>query len=122
MRLIARVFWGGGPGWPWAQLAIPAPDMGSGQRVRQELNNAGTRFCGEAREHPEQSLRSGRASSDRRALQLGREADRLVAKIIGWVVVILIVIWIISDPTAAGTSVHNWITDIVSFFTHLARG
>jgi len=46
----------------------------------------------------------------------------LAAKIIGWAVVILIVIWIISNPTAAGTSVHTWITDIVSFFTHLARG
>jgi uncharacterized membrane protein len=63
-------------------------------------------------------------SSGQRARQelMGREADRLAAKIIGWIVVILIVIWIISDPTAAGTSVHNWITDIVSFFTHLARG
>jgi hypothetical protein len=46
----------------------------------------------------------------------------LVAKIIGWVVVILIIVWIFSDPTAAGTSVHNWITDVVTFFDHLARG
>lgn len=46
----------------------------------------------------------------------------MVKQIIGWVVVILIVVWILSNPTAAGTTVHNWITDIVSFFQHLARG
>lgn len=85
-------------------------------------NDADIWFHAKICEQPSQSLRSGGASSERRALQPGREADRLVAKIIGWVVVILIVIWIISNPTAAGTSVHNWITDIVSFFTHLARG
>ena len=46
----------------------------------------------------------------------------MVTKIIGWAVVILIVIWIVSDPAAAGASVHGWIDDIISFFTHLARG
>jgi len=46
----------------------------------------------------------------------------LVSKVIGWAAVILIIVWIFSNPTAAGTTVHNWITDIVSFFQHLARG
>jgi hypothetical protein len=46
----------------------------------------------------------------------------LVGKVLGWAVIILIVIWVISNPSAAGNSVHDWITDIINFFTHLARG
>lgn len=46
----------------------------------------------------------------------------LITKIAGWVVVILIVVWIISDPSGAGADVHGWINDIISFFTHLAHG
>jgi hypothetical protein len=46
----------------------------------------------------------------------------LVGKVLGWAVIILIVIWIVSSPGAAGNSVHGWINDIISFFTHLARG
>jgi hypothetical protein len=45
-----------------------------------------------------------------------------LTKIIGWVVVILIVIWVVSNPGAAGNSVHDWIADIISFFQHLANG
>lgn len=47
---------------------------------------------------------------------------RLAGKILTWALVILIVIWVISNPTAAGSQVHSWITDISNFFTHLARG
>jgi hypothetical protein len=46
----------------------------------------------------------------------------VLAKIIGWIVGILIVIWIVSDPAAAGNHVHAWIADIVAFFQHLAKG
>lgn len=48
--------------------------------------------------------------------------EPLVAKVLGWVVVILIIVWIISDPSGAGADVHAWVTDIISFFTHLAHG
>jgi hypothetical protein len=46
----------------------------------------------------------------------------LAGKVLTWALVILIVIWVISNPTAAGSQVHSWITDISNFFTHLARG
>jgi hypothetical protein len=46
----------------------------------------------------------------------------MMRTIVGWAVVILIVVWIVSNPTAAGTSVHGWAADAVAFFTHLARG
>jgi hypothetical protein len=46
----------------------------------------------------------------------------LIGKVVGWVIVIIIVVWVISKPSGAGTDVHNWVTDIISFFTHLASG
>jgi hypothetical protein len=46
----------------------------------------------------------------------------LLSKILGWVVGILIVIWIVSNPGGAGNSVHGWISDVYSFFQHLASG
>ena len=46
----------------------------------------------------------------------------MVAKIIGWVVIILIVVWVLSNPSGAGSTVHGWITGIISFFQHLASG
>jgi len=46
----------------------------------------------------------------------------LIGKVLSWVIIILIVVWIISDPAKAGTQVHGWIQDIVDFFTHLASG
>lgn len=46
----------------------------------------------------------------------------MVGKIVGWIVGILIIVWIISDPSGAGADVHGWITDIISFFTSLAHG
>lgn len=52
----------------------------------------------------------------------GRRADYLITKIIGWIVIILIVVWVLSNPAAAGSTVHGWITGIISFFQHLAGG
>ena len=46
----------------------------------------------------------------------------MVGKIIGWIVGILIIIWIVSNPAGAGHDVHLWINDVVSFFSHLANG
>lgn len=46
----------------------------------------------------------------------------MMSRLIGWAIVILIVVWIVSNPAAAGTSVHGWASDAVAFFTHLARG
>ena len=46
----------------------------------------------------------------------------MLGKVLGWGVVILIIIWVVSNPGAAGNSVHSWIGDVFSFFQHLARG
>jgi len=44
----------------------------------------------------------------------------MLRKVLGWAAVILIVVWIVSNPAVAGNSVHAWVTDIVTFFRHLA--
>jgi hypothetical protein len=36
------------------------------------------------------------------------------------IVVILVVIWVASDPAHAGDSVHTWLNDAVTFLRHLA--
>ena len=46
----------------------------------------------------------------------------MLMKIIGWIVGILIVVWVVSTPGGAGNDVHSWISGILSFFQHLARG
>jgi hypothetical protein len=46
----------------------------------------------------------------------------LLGKIVGWIVGILIIVWIISDPAGTGAEVHGWIGDVISFFTNLAHG
>jgi hypothetical protein len=46
----------------------------------------------------------------------------MMSRLAGWIIVILIVVWIVSNPAAAGDSVHGWAQDVVAFFTHLARG
>jgi L-asparagine transporter-like permease len=60
---------------------------------------------------------AGRGTHDRAG-----KGKRLAGRILTWALIILIVIWVISNPTAAGSQVHSWITDISNFFTHLARG
>ena len=49
----------------------------------------------------------------------GREA-RAVQKVLGWIVAILLVVWIVSNPAAAGNTLHSWVTGIITFFQHLA--
>lgn len=44
------------------------------------------------------------------------------SKILFWSIIILIVIWIFSNPTGAGSDVHKWVGDVVAFFTHTAKG
>lgn len=46
----------------------------------------------------------------------------MLMRILGWAAVALIVVWIISDPAKAGADVHNWIANLVTFFTSLANG
>ncbi len=40
----------------------------------------------------------------------------MIAKIVGWIIVIAILVWIISNPAQAGHDVHTWITGIIDFF------
>jgi len=44
----------------------------------------------------------------------------LLQRTIGVIVAVLIVVWIVSDPAAAGNTVHSWITGIITFFRHMA--
>ena len=44
----------------------------------------------------------------------------MLQRILGIIVAILIIVWIVSDPTSAGDTVHTWITGIITFFQHLA--
>ncbi len=44
----------------------------------------------------------------------------MLQKIVGWIIVVLIVVWIITNPSSAGDTVHGWITGIIDFFRHLA--
>jgi hypothetical protein len=43
-------------------------------------------------------------------------------KWVWWIVLILVIVWIVSNPTGAGNDVHTWVNDIISFFRHLANG
>ena len=72
---------------------------------------------------PGQSVRSGWViARGKKSSGLGREEDHLVQKILGWAAVILIVVWVLSNPAGAGNTVHSWVTGTVSFFQHLASG
>ena len=44
----------------------------------------------------------------------------MLSKIIGIIVAVLIIVWIVSNPAAAGDTVHGWITGLLTFFHHLA--
>jgi hypothetical protein len=39
-----------------------------------------------------------------------------------WIVLIIVIVWIVSNPAGAGNDVHTWANDIISFFRHLAEG
>lgn len=47
------------------------------------------------------------------------EVIALLSRLIGVIVAILIIVWIVSNPAAAGDSVHGWITGLLTFFRHL---
>jgi len=53
---------------------------------------------------------------------LYRGGKRLLAKILGWIVVIVIVVFIITNPVEAGNLVREWIDAIIAFFASLAGG
>jgi hypothetical protein len=44
----------------------------------------------------------------------------MLQRILGIIVAVLIIVWIISNPAAAGDTVHSWITGVLTFFRHLA--
>lgn len=44
----------------------------------------------------------------------------MLAKVIGVIVAVLIIVWIVSDPASAGDIVHGWISGLMTFFHHLA--
>jgi len=46
----------------------------------------------------------------------------MLRKILGAIVVIIIVIWVLSDPAAAGDDVHNWTASLIAFATHAGKG
>ena len=54
------------------------------------------------------------------AARQGLEARTLLQRLLGIIVAVLIVVWIVSNPAAAGDTVHGWITGIVTFFQHLS--
>lgn len=51
-----------------------------------------------------------------------RKARWMAAKILTWSIIILIVVWIFSNPAGAGSDVHKWAGDLVGFFTHVSKG
>jgi hypothetical protein len=40
-------------------------------------------------------------------------------RFVGILVAVVIVVWIVSDPSAAGSTVHGWVTGIISFIQHV---
>ena len=44
----------------------------------------------------------------------------MLSRIIGIIVAVLIIVWIVSNPAAAGDTAHGWITGLITFFHHLA--
>jgi hypothetical protein len=43
----------------------------------------------------------------------------VLQRLLGIIVAIVIIVWIVSSPAAAGNSVHGWISGIVTFFHHM---
>jgi hypothetical protein len=41
------------------------------------------------------------------------------SKLLTWLVVIFIIMWIVTNPGAAGDSVHHWITGALTFMQHV---
>jgi hypothetical protein len=45
--------------------------------------------------------------------------EQPVFRVLGIIAAFVIVIWIISNPAAAGSTVHGWYSGILTFFHHL---
>lgn len=45
----------------------------------------------------------------------------MLRKATGWAVVILVVVWIIHDPTGSAASVRTWAGDVVGFAQSLTH-
>jgi hypothetical protein len=41
--------------------------------------------------------------------------------VVPWIIIIILVIWAMSNPTAAGHDVHTWFTSIVTFFSSASK-
>lgn len=48
------------------------------------------------------------------------ETQVSLGKVIGWIVGILLVVWIVSNPSIAGDTVRAWVDGIITFFQHVA--
>ena len=46
----------------------------------------------------------------------------MLQKLLGVIVCLLVVVWIVTTPVAAGNDVHGWVSGILEFFTHLSSG
>lgn len=46
----------------------------------------------------------------------------MIPKWVSIIILILVVIWILSDPSTAGSDVHRWVSDIFTFFSQAAKG
>lgn len=46
----------------------------------------------------------------------------LGGKIIFWVVLIMVVVWIFSSPGPHGNDLHTWVTDLFTFGGHAMGG
>jgi hypothetical protein len=59
---------------------------------------------------------------DLAAQQLSRVGRRLplLQKVLGYIVALLIIVWIVANPASAGDTVHTWITGVLTFLRHLA--
>jgi len=47
------------------------------------------------------------------------KARALLKKVLTAAVVIGVLIWVFSNPSLAGDTVHGWITGLIDFFRHL---
>ena len=54
--------------------------------------------------------------------QLRRAGRRLplLQKVLGYIVALLIIVWIVANPASAGDTVHTWITGVFTFLRHLS--
>lgn len=46
----------------------------------------------------------------------------MLMKLLGWLIGIILVIWLISNPARAGVTVHNIVTGLITFATTAGSG